>query len=97
MPKQTFKSRIPPSEITPPEVFFNRRKLLAAGLAGAASALLPGESFPEMPAEGRKYPRNEKYSVDDRLTDYEDVTGYNNFYEFGTDKYDPRRNAQGFR
>jgi sulfoxide reductase catalytic subunit YedY len=97
MPKQTFKSRIPPSEITPPEVFFNRRVLLAAGLAGAASTLLPAEAFPEMPAEGRKYPRNAKYSLDEKLTDYEDVTGYNNFYEFGTDKFDPKRNAQDFK
>jgi methionine sulfoxide reductase catalytic subunit len=34
---------------------------------------------------------------DDKLTPWEDVTGYNNFYEFGTDKSDPARNAAGFR
>ena len=34
---------------------------------------------------------------DDELTPWETVTGYNNFYEFGTGKSDPKRNAQNFR
>jgi methionine sulfoxide reductase catalytic subunit len=34
---------------------------------------------------------------EDRLTPYEDVTRYNNFYEFGTGKEDPARNARDFR
>ena len=34
---------------------------------------------------------------DDKLTPWEDVTGYNNFYEFGTDKDDPARNAGALR
>ncbi len=33
----------------------------------------------------------------DELTPFEDVTTYNNFYEFGTDKSDPAENAKGFK
>jgi sulfoxide reductase catalytic subunit YedY len=36
-------------------------------------------------------------SLDEELTDEEDATSYNNFYEFGTDKEDPKKNSQSFR
>src|SRR3970040_58850 len=35
-------------------------------------------------------------STTEKLNSHEDITGYNNFYEFGTDKDDPQRNAQRF-
>ena len=91
---------IAPSEITPPEVFFNRRRaLLAAGLAGGASALLPAAARAQNAPRGLdtaarpKYSRNPRYSVNEAPTSFEDITGYNNFYEFGTDKEDPKKNA----
>jgi len=86
-------TRILPSEITSEEVFFNRRQVLAgavaAGLVGVAHAAAPAPAGPE----ALKYTRNTKYSTTDAPNSYEDVTGYNNFYELGTDKSDPKQNA----
>jgi methionine sulfoxide reductase catalytic subunit len=88
--------RILPSEITPREVFFNRRDaigaLLAAGAIGVAHAEEP------QPAAGKlKFSRNPQYSVKDAPNSFEDITSYNNFYEFGTDKSDPKANAGTLR
>lgn len=82
-------NRILSSEITPAEVFFNRRELLTAAIAAGASFALP--------AFAASYPRNARYSVDEAPNKFEDITGYNNYYEFGTDKSDPAANAQKFR
>ena len=81
---------IPASEITPEDVYLRRREFLgaAAGLAAAAAALA-------LPAPLRAVgglPGTEKRD-DDELTPYGDVTRYNNFYEFGTGKEDPSREA----
>ena len=77
---------IPSSDITDESLFWNRRSFIkAAGLGAAAITLLP-----------RGWRRLES-NTDDKLTPYEDVTGYNNFYEFGTDKGDPKANATHFR
>lgn len=70
---------IQPSEITPEEVFVNRREFIEAAGLGLAAVTLPGW--------GRVQ------SVRDPLTPYDAVTTYNNFYEFGTDKSDPAQNA----
>ncbi|HEX4649370.1 MAG TPA: protein-methionine-sulfoxide reductase catalytic subunit MsrP [Steroidobacteraceae bacterium] len=89
---------IAPSEITPPEVYFNRRTLLAAALAGAASASLRGVAG-EPPPSGAPltYQRNARYSVAEAPSSYEEITTYNNFYEFGTDKESPSRYARRMR
>ena len=85
---------IRPSEITPPELYRQRRRFLQAGAALAATALLPGLSAP---ARARGEPLGEllesPYSTDESLNSYEAITSYNNFYEFGTDKGDPARYA----
>jgi methionine sulfoxide reductase catalytic subunit len=88
--------RIAPSEITPPEVFFNRRTLLAGALAAGASSMLPAA---ETAPSGAKlqYTRNAQYSVSESPNKYEEITGYNNYYEFGTDKEDPKANSGSFR
>jgi sulfoxide reductase catalytic subunit YedY len=88
--------RIAPSEITPPEVFFNRRTLLAGALAAAGSALAPAA---EPDAMGPPLPctRNEHYTVSEQPNRYEEITGYNNYYEFGTDKDDPKVEARSFK
>jgi methionine sulfoxide reductase catalytic subunit len=89
-------SRIPPSEIAPPEVFFDRRSILAGGLALGMSSLLPAaEAQPALAT--LKYTRNAKYSTNETQNSFEDVTGYNNFYEFGTGKEDPKENAHTLR
>jgi sulfoxide reductase catalytic subunit YedY len=89
--------RIAPSEITPRDVFLNRRTVIAAALAGSASALLPAAEAPQPAAARLNYSRNPRYSVSEAPNRFEEITGYNNFYEFGTDKEDPKENARSFK
>lgn len=92
--------KIKSSEITPEEVFLKRRELLqAAGLAlGATTAsMLPVNAVAasgEDP-EGRKLDGVTAWpdSTTEKQTPWAQATSYNNFYELGTDKTDPQRNA----
>ena len=76
---------------TPERLAFDRRSLLGAGAALAASAVLPApvraEQEPADPSEDL-YPmrRNEKYTLDRPITDAKINGAYNNFYEFGSSK-----------
>ena len=90
---------IAPSEITPYDVYLNRRSIVAAMLAGSAVSLLPALGRADDASSGQplQYKRNTKYSVKDPPNSFEDITSYNNFYEFGTDKADPRENAGSLR
>ena len=89
------------SEITPESFYLDRRAfLVAAGvigagaLAGAAPAWARGTNGQQEPqAPGKPY----GLQKDDKPTPWQDVTTYNNFYEFGTDKGDPAANAKAFR
>ena len=90
-------TKLLPSDITPPEVFFSRRQAIAAALAAGAIGLAHAAESPP-PAVGKlKYSRNPQYSVTEAPNTFEDITSYNNYYEFGTDKSDPKANAQAFR
>ncbi len=80
--------RIHPSEITDEALFWNRRLFLGAAVGALAAAVPSALAASRLPA-----PR----SRDDELTPYDDVTTYNNFYEFGLDKRDPSRNAHTLR
>ena len=87
------------SEITSESLFRNRREFLktastALGIA-AAGAILPGcmpsvGAAPEPQAKGR-------YDTTEKPNSWEDITTYNNYYEFGTGKDDPARNAGKFK
>jgi sulfoxide reductase catalytic subunit YedY len=90
-------SDIPPSEITSPEVYRARRDFMraAGGLALAAGLGLQARDAQAGPLLSSL--RNPTYSVDEELTPRKDVTTYNNFYEFGTDKSDPARYAHTLR
>ncbi|MDG0026463.1 protein-methionine-sulfoxide reductase catalytic subunit MsrP [Trinickia sp. Y13] len=95
------------SEITPRAVFENRRRVLqaagAAGLAiaggtlGVSRAAFGAYASPDPKAHKLAAATNPKFVVTDKVTPYKDVTTYNNFYEFGTDKSDPSRNAGTLR
>lgn len=78
------------SEITPERDYLDRRRFLGSlsgrALAAAAGGTLLGACDPSDEA-------NAAQSAPDKPTPYEDVTQYNNFYEFGTDKDDPAENA----
>jgi sulfoxide reductase catalytic subunit YedY len=82
---------IPYSQVTPKEVYLNRRRFLAAG--GAAAAAL---AAPFTAKGGVKIPNLVKTQYNagkERLTSYDIITGYNNYYEFGTGKEEPAVNA----
>ncbi len=84
---------IPASEITPESVWTSRRAWMKqAGrraFAIGAGSLLARTAWAQTAAEPLASAPNPRYRVDDALTAENDVTGYNNFYEFGTDKSDP--------
>ena len=91
------------SDITPRPVYESRRallKVLGSGAAGAvlaswaqrdahAQATRPGK-LAALPGVRGAIPGG---MTMEKLTAYADVTGYNNYYEFGTDKLDPAKNA----
>jgi len=92
------------SEITPKWVYMNRRKFLggASGLTAgtlAARVLTQMEWPPQRVWAGTKLNVASKspFSTNEAVTPMDDVTHYNNYYEFGTAKEDPAKNAQKFR
>ncbi|HYV64977.1 MAG TPA: protein-methionine-sulfoxide reductase catalytic subunit MsrP [Myxococcales bacterium] len=88
--------RVRSSEITPRSLYLRRREFLALGAAGAGALLLPrsGHAAAEAP-HGRKLEgvKPGQPSTDEKKNSLEEITHYNNFYEFGTDKDDPARHA----
>jgi len=83
---------IPPSEITPPEVYRERRRFMQ-GMGALAAGTVLGAA-PDADAGVRLAGvRASPYKLDDERTPYKDVTTYNNFYEFGTGKSDPAKHA----
>ena len=86
-----------PSEITPAEVYADRRRFIAAALGLAASSVLPAARAATPTGTPLTAPRNPKFSTAETPNSWDDVTGYNNYYEFGTDKSDPAANAGHLR
>ena len=87
---------IRPSEITPESVYINRRELVKAALTAGLLPSLAGYSQAAN-TQTLSYSKNATFSVTDRINTYEEITTYNNFYEFGTSKEDPSRNSSGFK
>jgi sulfoxide reductase catalytic subunit YedY len=96
------RPRILPSEITPEPAWRSRREFIAslvgAGLAATSPASTAQEVFtvdlvPKSPA----FRRNARYSTAEKANSFAEITGYNNFYEFGTDKSDPAEHAHRLR
>jgi len=80
--------KILPSEITPEHIYQNRRSFIKSAAAGTASLMLG--SFFSLSASSNT-------SSSEKLTSYKDITTYNNYYEFGTDKEDPSNNSGKFK
>ena len=78
---------IPVSQITPREMYLNRRSLMAGAGAALAAGMLPAPAFARLETKATAY------GADLEPTAKEYVTGYNNFYEFGVGKEDPAANA----
>ena len=84
------------SEITPRSLYIRRREFLALGAAGAGALLLPRTVLAAAEApHGRKLEgvKPGQPSTDEKKNSLEEITHYNNFYEFGTDMDDPARHA----
>jgi sulfoxide reductase catalytic subunit YedY len=92
---------LPSSEITPESVYVNRRTFMRAAIAAGAGAALtaPGTALvgDASAQAGNVWPianaTKSPLSTNEKVNAFEDITGYNNFYEFGTDKSDPARYA----
>jgi sulfoxide reductase catalytic subunit YedY len=91
------------SDATPEALFKNRRKFLKTGAAALAGGLAGGiistQAFAAWPKAGEMlgHVTKTKFNPGEDLTPYDDVTSYNNFYEFGTSKSDPAEMAKNFQ
>ena len=78
------------SDVTPQSLYLDRRQVIAGAGIAAAILAIPSLAF------GKAYDDAIKtaYGDDETQTSLSDITSYNNFYEFGTDKRDPARTAR---
>ena len=81
------KNRFKHSEVTPERVFLNRRNIITKGVSFLAAL---GASSSSWSSDG--YVKSQ-WSSHTTPNSYDDITTYNNFYEFGTDKADPSKYA----
>ncbi len=95
---------IPSSEITPKNVYMNRRKLLK-GVSATAVAMMVGQKFVNLTSASQELLAGTKFSgvtqspfsTSEKQTPFKDVTHYNNFYEFGVAKESPAEKAQSLK
>jgi len=93
------------SEVTPKELFVRRREFIAAAGVTAAAVATNGFGLLKEDEVAAQNPNAQKladlkkspFSVDEKINSYKDITTYNNFYEFGTDKSDPGQYAKTLR
>jgi sulfoxide reductase catalytic subunit YedY len=95
---------IPSSEITPKHLYLNRRRFLAGTVISGAAAVA-GMSLRELAEPTSVVQANTKidgiqkssFSTTEKITPLKDVSNYNNYYEFSTDKYEPAKLAKDFK
>jgi len=89
------------SHITPRSAYLTRRAWLTAMGAASAATALPLAARTAAPGKLAPLPGSKSAVAGamtmDKLTPYDDISTYNNFYEFGTDKSDPARQARSLR
>ena len=93
-------SDIRPTEITDRKLFLSRRRFIADAAAGTATVAAGASLWPARNAQaGAKIPgvTPGKFSTNEEPTPFQDITTYNNFYEFGTDKGDPAEFSGNFK
>ena len=91
---------IHPSEITSKENYLNRREFMRVGAVAGGSILAPAALGAVVPKSRRAKladVASSPYSTDEAPNSYEDISTYNNYYEFGTGKDDPVANSQDFK
>jgi len=82
------------SQVTPKSEYLDRRRFIAAGAAAISAAFLPQSALAGTKLSGAT---KSPLSTTEPVTALEVITGYNNYYEFGTGKGDPSKNAQEFQ
>jgi len=94
-------SDIPSSEITSETLYHNRREFIKTASAvlgiAAAGTIIPGCAPGGVVGAAGEPQTKGKYDTTEKPTPLEDVTTYNNYYEFGTGKDDPARNSKMFK
>ena len=98
-------SDILPSEITDEAAYLNRRRFLAAAgsvaalgfTAGVAACDRNGGQRANVSAGDVDTGADTPNRLQEKPNSYEEITTYNNYYEFGTDKEDPSQNSGGFK
>ena len=86
---------IPSSEITPEDLYYNRRDFIRTAAFATAGVVAAGCGMddPALAQAGLPNVRKGPFGTDEKQNSWDEITGYNNFYEFGTDKSDPSRYA----
>ena len=84
------------SEITDQAIYQERRKFMTSsiGLTAAATLLPLQTSVAGYGGQSLKFGKNTQFNTTEEKTSFDKISNYNNFYEFGTDKYSPAKNAQ---
>lgn len=91
------------SEITSKSTYLNRRKFMT-GIAATGAAIATGLYLRNLDGDEKTVEANAKltgivkssYSVTEKPTSFKDITNYNNYYEFSTDKYEPNGLSASF-
>jgi sulfoxide reductase catalytic subunit YedY len=93
--RKRFDTGIKPSEITPESVFVNRRALLTAAVAAGLLPSIMSSEAAILPANGGDFADVKKWpdSTAEKANTLQEISSYNNYYEFGTGKGDPVKNA----
>src|SRR5207253_5850828 len=97
-------AEISSSEITPKRLYLNRRRFLAGTVISGAAAVA-GMSLRELAEPTSVVQANTKidgiqkssFSTTEKITPLKDVSNYNNYYEFSTDKYEPAKLDKDFK
>jgi methionine sulfoxide reductase catalytic subunit len=96
-------SSLPASEITPKSLYMNRRAFLAGTTTLAGMTLASGKfrdvisPAASASAAGKLNYTSGPFSTNEKQTPLQDITNYNNYYEFSTDKYEPAGLAKNFQ
>lgn len=87
---------IPSSEITPEHVYLSRRKFMREAIALMAGAVALAGCAPATPQSSQPPTGQSENISEDKLNTYEEITNYNNYYEFTTDKTTVATMAKNF-
>ncbi len=83
------------SEITPYKKYLTRRQFIQSSIATSIATTLPSNLYAAHEKQNNQY--SDQLSQNDSLNTYEEITTYNNFYEFGTGKSDPSNFSNKFK